>query len=283
MIKQFNRNSTIYVTDLQINILNIFFRLLRILESGLLLRIKRKWLTGSTRCTGLERVAAQTNISLREAQGAFYILAIGLVASVLVLVVENLSKSRCWTYTPGFFPPPSMGPPPSTTGPIWEGSSRSMFTGGIRQFPVSLELATVDMPYNGRNDREITRDVSVEGRKSMSEVHQNGRIPNGTAHHQAEVVIHADDILSYVDIFSGEVKRSNLVYQRKYMNQSKPTELVTRSSISDRDATNVTRRRLSSKLSDTSSFVANGSVIRDKNDAETGEIIMEAVSEVSYL
>ena len=55
-------------------------------------RIKRKWLTGSNRCTGLERVSTQTNIGLRESQGAFYILAIGIVAATLVLTVEKISK-----------------------------------------------------------------------------------------------------------------------------------------------------------------------------------------------
>ena len=53
-------------------------------------RWTRKWYSGGARCTGLERTTSQKNIGLAEAQGAFYILAIGLVLALLVLVTEKV-------------------------------------------------------------------------------------------------------------------------------------------------------------------------------------------------
>ena len=46
------------------------------------------------RCTGLERTTAQTNISLAEAQGAFYILGLGLLVASLFLFGEKVFGSR---------------------------------------------------------------------------------------------------------------------------------------------------------------------------------------------
>lgn len=55
----------------------------------------RKWYSGGTQCTGLERTTEQKNISLAEAQGAFYILAIGFVLAVLLLVGEKVLVWSC--------------------------------------------------------------------------------------------------------------------------------------------------------------------------------------------
>ena len=59
-------------------------------------RWKRKWYSGGSRCTGLERTTAQKNISLAEAQGAFYILTIGFVLAFLVLITEKILHCMSW-------------------------------------------------------------------------------------------------------------------------------------------------------------------------------------------
>ena len=57
-----------------IYIIVIFTRILHILRTGLMQRWKNKWYSIGNQCTGLERKQEQTNISLAEAQGAFFIL-----------------------------------------------------------------------------------------------------------------------------------------------------------------------------------------------------------------
>ncbi len=57
-------------------------------------RWQNKWYPIGNKCTGLERTTSQTNISLAEAQGAFYILGIGLVLASLILFVEYVYKWR---------------------------------------------------------------------------------------------------------------------------------------------------------------------------------------------
>ena len=57
-------------------------------------RWESKWYPVGSKCTGLERTTSQTNISLAQAQGAFYILGIGLIMASLCLVTEKLFKLR---------------------------------------------------------------------------------------------------------------------------------------------------------------------------------------------
>ena len=59
-------------------------------------RWKSKWYPVGSKCTGLERTTSQTNISLAQAQGAFYILGIGLLIASLCLLTERLFKLRKW-------------------------------------------------------------------------------------------------------------------------------------------------------------------------------------------
>ncbi len=62
-----------------------------------------KWYQGGSRCTGLERTTEQKNISLAEAQGAFYILGIGLLIATICLLIENgfsKKKTKPATITP---------------------------------------------------------------------------------------------------------------------------------------------------------------------------------------
>ena len=59
-------------------------------------RWKSKWYPVGSKCTGLERTMSQTNISLAQAQGAFYILGIGLLIASLCLLTERLFKLRKW-------------------------------------------------------------------------------------------------------------------------------------------------------------------------------------------
>ncbi len=70
------------------------FRILQILEAGLMERWQSKWYPIGSKCTGLERTTSQTNISLAQAQGAFYILGIGLVIASVCLVTERLNTLR---------------------------------------------------------------------------------------------------------------------------------------------------------------------------------------------
>lgn len=63
--------------------------MLQILEAGLIERWQSKWYPVGNKCTGLERTTSQTNISLAEAQGAFYILGIGLMLAAITLVIEK--------------------------------------------------------------------------------------------------------------------------------------------------------------------------------------------------
>lgn len=59
-------------------------------------RWQSKWYPIGSKCTGLERTTSQTNISLAQAQGAFYILGIGLVMATLCLVIERLYQIKRW-------------------------------------------------------------------------------------------------------------------------------------------------------------------------------------------
>ena len=69
---------------------------MKILEAGILEKEKRaqfkEWHSGG--CTGLERKVHQTNISLAEAQGAFYILGIGLTVACSMLICEFIYDRR---------------------------------------------------------------------------------------------------------------------------------------------------------------------------------------------
>ena len=60
----------------------------------MLQRWKNKWYSVGNQCSGLERTTSQNNISLSEAQGAFYILGIGLLLALIVLIGERIYYSR---------------------------------------------------------------------------------------------------------------------------------------------------------------------------------------------
>ncbi|ELU17082.1 hypothetical protein CAPTEDRAFT_194620 [Capitella teleta] len=133
--------------------------LLRIIEAGLMERWKRKWSTSVTPCNGLERTAEQTNISLAEAQGAFYVLGIGLMCSFFSLMLEYLFS----TY-------------------ILKHCSWSSFKNKLlrKKQPVNLEKKSYAVPA----PRSYPRDIHSP---STSDCHSNSHIDSHTDSHTDQV------------------------------------------------------------------------------------------------
>ena len=65
-------------------------------------RWRHKWYGVDNRCTGLERSIAQTNIGFGESQGAFYVLVMGLVLSVIFFLGERYLHTRSCQVTQPF-------------------------------------------------------------------------------------------------------------------------------------------------------------------------------------
>lgn len=132
---------------------------MRILEAGLLEKWHRKWYAAVHRCTGLERTKEQSNISLAEAQGAFYILAIGLFVATLILASEKL-----WTKTTRESLP-KQNPYRETNGVYRNGSVNGSVYHVGRMPPI---VKVVNLARTPKSDikqtraREISRTEEIE-------------------------------------------------------------------------------------------------------------------------
>ena len=243
------------------------------------------------RCTGLERVTSQTNISLREAQGAFYILGIGIIASILILFVEGMSKSRCWSYRPGFGQQrPMVGPQPGDPRAPGGGGSRasgaaSQQLGPIRQYDV--EMGTPPRNTDSEQLPAPEEHSAVDGTSRRSG-YRNGYIQNGAVYGKDKAKDKAKDGLHYSDLFTGKITPSGLVYDRAG-DVTSSSGSSSRWKLSEpparrRNESRVAVRRRCNSCGAAGS--ANGKIVTavvNNNDAETGEVTIRTVAEMSCL
>ncbi|KAK2144069.1 hypothetical protein LSH36_788g00022 [Paralvinella palmiformis] len=262
--------------------------ILRVLESGLFQRIRRRWMASSYRCTGLERVTSQTNISLREAQGAFYILGIGIVAAILILIVESVSKSRCWSYKPGFVQGQRIGP--QGHGEPHPGRSRpdnpqASPGRSMEQYDVEAGgLAIVDCQLRHPGEHMQNKSVPPARQNDSDENGQpklrrrNGFVPNGDLNGGVKAL----GGLHYTDLFTGLTTPSGLVYD-----VTEPASEAARCKFSEPPTRRCSDGRLSVRRRCNSCGAMRAAISKtvkvNNNDAETGEVTIRSVADVSYL
>ena len=69
------------------------------LEAGLIQHWQNKWFPKGADCTGSESVGKQEQITLSHAQGAFYLLGIGILIALILLLVEHIVANQIQRYS----------------------------------------------------------------------------------------------------------------------------------------------------------------------------------------
>ena len=105
-----------------------FFRLLNILEGGLVKHLKAKWYMQLHGCNPDTLTPGQMKISLVEAEGAFYFLGVGVALASLVLFLE-CCRHRCKSQATHTNPLPTSS---RTTSPLPDTTSIRCDTTNIR-------------------------------------------------------------------------------------------------------------------------------------------------------
>ena len=115
-----------------------FFRLLNILEGGLVKHLKAKWYMQLHGCNPDTLTPGQMKISLVEAEGAFYFLGVGVALASLVLFLE-CCRHRCKSQSTHTSPLPTSS---RTTSPLPDTTSTSCDTTNMTSSVLKEECYT---------------------------------------------------------------------------------------------------------------------------------------------